>query len=182
MFNIFSFTKSITNTAKFHKDLSSHLSLGALYNFVNVTGDNVEIHFKQSLNQEQIDSLSVFVSAFSNTSVIDSLYAYLGATIDPFGEALMRKIRAENMAMGITQSGKTGEVLGFFNIKVFPNPNGVFPYSLEDAFESGSMYEIVNIIDYWLKPENVTQIAHLAPFITPERLTQWKIEIIEELT
>lgn len=180
--NKLTFIKTVTNFSKLETELKKEPESGSIYSYVTVKGNELSVYYKHNLSQIQIDAVSGVVNNFSNISALDEMYSYLGGVIDPFGEKLMRRIRAENILLGITQSGKTGEVLGFFNVKVKPNGTEVFPYSFEDAFESGSMYEIIKIIDYWLKEENVSQISHLSPFITPQRLNDWKLEIVNALS
>jgi hypothetical protein len=181
MLNIFLFTKLITNFSKFDSDIRLNPSFGSLYNFVNVRNDQVEIHFKQNLNQTQIDALSLFMSSFSNVSVVDTYKNYLGAEIDPFGKQMMLRIRAENISMGITQAGKTADCLGFFNHLVLL-PGKVFPISFQMAFDSSSFYEVIALINYFLLPENQNLYSTLTPFVTAERLTAWRTEVIARLS
>lgn len=181
MFNIFNFTKVITNFSKLDVDLRANAVFGSLYSFVNVRDDQVEVHFRQNLNQEQIDALSVFIGGFSNVSIVDTYVNYLGAEIDPFGKQMMLRIRAENISMGITQTGKTADCLGFFNHPVLL-PGKIFPITFQMAFDSSSFYEVIALINYYLVPENQTIYSTLAPFVTPERLTQWRSEVIARLS
>ena len=114
MFNIFTFTKLVTNMDKLTRDIKANLNFGSLYQYASTKGDQLTVHFSQNLNQSQIDELSILIANFSNTSVYDTLYAHLKSNIDPFVEELLISIRAENIEMGITQANKTLEVLGFF--------------------------------------------------------------------
>jgi len=181
VFNIFNFTKAITNFSKLDADLKANAVFGSLYSFVNVRGDQVEIHFKQNLSQGQIDSLALFVSGFSNVSVVDTYKNYLGAEIDPFGKAMMLKIRAENISMGITQAGKTADCLGFFNHPI-TLPGKLFPITFAQAFDSSSFYEVIALINYFLLPENQALYSTLGPFISVDRLTLWRTEVIARLS
>lgn len=181
MLNIFTFTKLITNFSKLNNELKASAVFGSLYSFINVRGDQVEIHFKSNLNQEQIDALAVFITNFSNVSVVDTYVNYLGAEIDPFGKQMMLRIRAENIAMGITQAGKTADCLGFFNHPVLL-PGKVFPITFQMAFDSSSFYEVIALINYFLLPENQNIYSTLAPFVTAERLTAWRTEVIARLS
>lgn len=79
-----------------------------------------------------------------------------------FGNELMVEFAAENVMMGITQTGKTKAVADY----------------LADATRyliSGSLYEVVNEVDRLLA-EGIPQ--ELAPYVTVERMTGFKQKIL----
>lgn len=86
MFNIFTFTKDVTNMTKLDRELRANASFGSLYSHANVKGNQIEIHFSSNLIQTQIDALSSVISAFSNVSVYDTLYSHLksNTNLNPF--------------------------------------------------------------------------------------------------
>lgn len=83
-----------------------------------------------------------------------------------FGQHLMIKFAGENVAMGITQAGKTREVADFLE--------GILKY-----IQSGSLYEVIVEIDLIIS--NGIPVG-LSPFVTEERLLQFKQDIIDYLT
>lgn len=178
MFNIFNFTKLVTNTSKLDNELRSNPSFGSLYNFLSIKGDQLQIHFTQNLNQPQIDELSAFVSDFSNVSVKDTLQAYLEGDIDPFVKDLLLEIRAENIEMGITQAGKTLEVLGFFEDHVLL-PGKTRAVTLQGSLTTGSLTVTLEILTYLIANPNL--YSDLNPFVTAARLTAWRDKIIAKL-
>jgi hypothetical protein len=179
MFNIFTFTKTVTNTTKLDKELRANTTFGSLFDYCSTSGDQLTIYFTQNLNQTQIDALSAFVSAFSNVSVYDTLYAHLKSNIDPFVEELLIGIRAENIEMGVTQSGKTLELLGFFE-NHFQLPGKVRAVTLQGSLMTGSLTVTIEILDYLIA--NPSLYSDLNPYVTVDRLTIWKNKIIAKLT
>lgn len=78
-----------------------------------------------------------------------------------FGKQLMVEFSAENVLLGITQAGKTKEVL-------------VFLAEIKNAMDTGSLYTAMNEID-GLISNGLPQ--DLAPFITEQRLLGFKTKI-----
>lgn len=179
MFNIFNFTKAVTNISKLDKGLRANVNYGSLYSFCSIKGDQLEIHFASNLVQSQIDELSAYVSGFSNTSVYDTLYNHLNSTIDPFVDELLVSIRAENIEMGITQSGKTLEVLGFFEER-FLLPGKTRSVSIQGSLMTGSLTVTIEVLNYLIV--NPSLYSDLNPFVTSARLTVWRDKIIAKLS
>lgn len=179
MFNIFTFTKTITNPAKLDRELRANATFGSVFSFCNIKGDQLEVHFSANLIQSQIDALSAFIAAFSNVSVYDTLYAHLKSTIDPFVEELLISIRAENIEMGITQSNKTLEVLGFFEEHI-TIPGKTRTVTLQGTLTTGSLTVTIELLTYLIANPNL--YTDLTPFVTAERLTSWKNRIIAKLS
>ena len=179
MFNIFTFTKDVTNMTKLDRELRANTSFGSLYSHANVKGNQIEIHFTSNLIQTQIDAVSSVISAFSNVSVYDTLYSHLKSSIDPFVEELLISIRAENIEMGITQSGKTLEVLGFFEEHV-TLPGKTRSVTIQGSLTTGSLTVTIEILNYLIA--NPSLYADLNPFVTAARLTTWRDKIIAKLT
>ena len=177
--NILSFTKTIQNFTKLDRDLRSNVNYGSLYNFLTIKGDDLEIHFKQNLNQSQIDAVSAYMATYSDISIFDNLVNYLGKNIDPFVDLLMRDMRAENIEMGITQANKTTEVLGFFEARVLL-PNRTREVSLKGSIDTSSLTSTIEILSYYIANPNL--YSDLSPFITADRLTVWKNKIITHLS
>lgn len=178
MFNVFTFTKIITNMDKLTRDIKSNLNFGSLYQYASTKGDQLTIHFSQNLNQSQIDELSILIANFSNTSVYDTLYAHLKSNIDPFVEELLISIRAENIEMGITQANKTLEVLGFFE-EHFIIPGKIRSVTLQGTLMTGSLTVTIELLNYLIANPNL--YSDLNPFVTSERLTGWRDKVIAKL-
>lgn len=177
--NILRFTKAIENASKLQRDLKAEATAGALFNFLTIKGDNIEIHYTQNLTQIQIDAVSVLINNFSNISVFDTIYTYLGHEIDPFVVELLRKVRAENIEWGITQSGKTLEVLAFMELPILL-PNRARPVSLMASLNTSSLTVTIELLTYYIA--NPALYSDLSPFITTDRLTKLRNEIIDYLT
>lgn len=179
MFNIFIFTKVVTNMSKLDREIKLNATFGSLYSHINLKGDQVEIHFTANLNQTQIDALSAFIAAFSNVSVYDTLNAYLRSDIDPFVTDLLIRIRAENIELGITQAGKSLEVLGFFD-QQWTLPGKTRSISLKSTLDTASLNVTIELLMYLIA--NPDLYSDLSPFVTATRLTEWKNKIIAKLS
>jgi hypothetical protein len=177
--NILTFAKTILNPTKLERDLKANASFGTLYNFMSIKGSDVDLHFKQNLNQSQIDACSVLMNSYSDFSVFDNLKAYLAKNIDPFVANLLEDMRAENMEMGISQANKTTEVVGFFEERILL-PNRSRAISLKATLDTSSLTSTLELVTYYINNPNL--YSDLAPFITPERLTIWKNKIIAHLS
>lgn len=175
MLNIYTFEKQIINASKLDGDLRAHQTLGPLYNFFSIKGAEVEIHFKRNLTQQEFDICGAFVNAFTDFSVFETLHSYLSASIDPFCISIFRNIRAKNIELGITQTNKTTEVLGFFQDYVLL-PGRTRKISLKGTLDSGSLSSSIEMLNYYIAHPEL--YADLAPFVTVERLTQMRTDII----
>lgn len=176
--NILFFIKVITNANKLDRDLRADLTVGAIYNFLVIRGENVELHFKQNLNQSQIDYVSSFMSGFSNVSIKETIMAKLGDSVDPFVYGLLKEMRAENMEWEITQLDKTADVLGVFCL-MLPLPNRLYPISLKDTLDTGSLTVTLEALDYLIAHPEL--YPNLSPFISAERLNSWKLKVYNYL-
>lgn len=177
--NILFFVKIVTNANKLDKDLRADALVGALYSFLIIRGDSVELHFTANLNQSQIDYVSSFVSNFSNISVVDTLVARLGDNVDPFVYELLKEMRAENMAWGVTQLDKTADVLGVFCLPL-PLPGRRYPLSLKQTLDTASLTVTLEALQYLINHPELYD--GLAPFISVDRLNSWKTKIYSYLT
>lgn len=177
--NILTFNKSIQNPSKLRRDLKAEATAGSLFNFVNIKGSQIEAHYTVNLNQTQIDAVSVLVNNFSDLSVYDTIYNYLGKEIDPFVVELLQRVRAENMEMGITQANKTLEVLGFMEDAIVV-PGRTRAVSLAASLSTSSLTVTIELLNYYIA--NPELYSDLSPFITSARLTSLRDEIIAYLT
>ncbi len=177
--NILEFTRTINNPSKLQRDLMAEETAGQYFSFINIKGNKIFAHYTQNLNQSQIDAVSALVGAFSDISVYDTIYNYLGQQVDPFVVELLRRVRAENIEMGITQSGKTYEVLAFMETSVIA-PNRTRAVSLMSSLTTSSLTVTVELLNYYL--DNPELYSDLSPFITQARLESIRDEIIDYLS
>lgn len=82
-----------------------------------------------------------------------------------FGQELILQFSTENILMGITQQEKTGAVVEYLG-------------DLLKYIQTASLYEAVKEID---KLINNGVPAHLSPFVTEERLSEFKQKILSFL-
>lgn len=177
--NILNFIKTVTNASKLDKDLRKDALVGALYSFLVIKGDDLELHFTANLNQSQIDYVSSFVANFSNVSVVDTIIDKLGKDVDPFVDSLLREMRAENMAWGVTQLDKTADVLGVFCLPL-PLPGRRYPLSLKQTLDTAALTVTLEALQYLINHPELYD--GLAPFISVDRLNSWKTKIYIYLT
>jgi len=119
--------------------------------------------------------------AIFRSDLADRIAIDLGARIDPWVIGFLKKTRAENIAMGITQAGKTFDAQAFFELPIALNP--MFPdkkVSMLGVLFTGSLTLIPALIDYYIA--NPSTFDNLTPFVSAERLTSWKNEVLGFLT
>jgi hypothetical protein len=132
-------------------------------------GADFKVYFAEELSVGDFDILIQTVSSHNGLTTVESLSNYLDKEIFPFVTNLIRSFAAENIALGITQAGKTGHVLSLFS-KQFPVPSAEYPNSLKASFDTGSLYISLGIIAYIL--QNESEYDDLSPFLTEARLTE----------
>jgi hypothetical protein len=162
---------------------------------LNFTHENIELvhrYFSNLLTAEVLDGVTDFGS-FMNLSVTRELTSEELAVINNlspadivepssqlpleavvkqsiinainFGQNLIVEFATENVLMGITQAGKTKEVSDYL-------------IDVMRYLQSGSLYGVINEVDRLLA-EGVP--SDLSPFITPNRLSQFKSRIVHYL-
>lgn len=142
---------------------------------ISTVDADIFIQFAGELTSEQKTSLDNVVAAHQKETPLDALKNYMRGHVMPFIEELMCVFVAENIAMGITELGKTGPVLGMFRKPLDINDDG-YSFSLKDTFDTGSLKESVKIIQHLR--DNPSEYDGLEPFISDARLKvmQNKIE------
>lgn len=143
-------------------------------NYINADDSNFYIFMDNPLDSSEIETLNNIVASHEHITTAEGLQKYLDDTIYPFRDRVMSKFAAENIAMGITQAGKTLDVLSLFEMPVSLGDSGRL-VSLKGSFDTGSLYVSLNIIDYHI--ENISNYSDLSPFVTLERLQNMKLEI-----
>lgn len=151
---------------------------------VNFTGNKFEILFSETVDSEiEQQVISAYNSIDSNTFAQENAIKHtkqLGDNAEIFGKELMSKFRGENILMGITQAGKSGAVLSIMVEKVNVNNDG-FPVSVKEATETGTLYEAIKAVEYHIAKAQAGDYDSIAPFITVERLENFKSSIVEYL-
>lgn len=122
-------------------------------NLVNVSNLNV------------ITNSQAILSGYVNGDVNKSLRDLVNDSIN-FGQELLVDYAAENVALGITQAGKTKEVADYLS-------------DLMRYAQTGSLYEVINEVDRLIA---AGLPADLEPFITLNKMNEFKQKVIDYLT
>lgn len=175
---IYEYTKTI-NSDKLKSEVEA-LELSHTLLRIDTVGTQVFLVFDDELGETDEDALEAAVSAHIPVTTAESLQAYLSASVFPFVQTVVTQIAAENIAMGITQAGKTADVLGLFG-KQF-DIGATYPVSLKDTFDSGSLYVSLAVLQHMR--DNPSVYDGLSPYITDARLlaTKNKIEVFLGVT
>lgn len=135
---------------------------------------SVYIFYAQALSEQDAATLTTVVNNHVKLTTSENLSIYLDSSVFPFVKNLITSFAAENIAMGITQAGKTGAVLGMFARQHNVNNDGI-PFSLKDAFDTGSLYEALKVLQFIRNDSNL--YTGMSPFVTDARLLQMKNKI-----
>jgi hypothetical protein len=161
----YNFNKSV-NPDKLKIELAT-AGLASTLTYINtVVGVSCELHFSSELSSGDQASLSALIDAHVPVTTAEGLATYLSSTIYPFVSKLIAAFASENIAMGITQSGKSDDVLGLFT-KKYAVGNENFPVSLKDSLDTGSLYVALQILAHIRANEDVSS---LSPFVTDARI------------
>lgn len=161
------YQKTISNTEKFTTGLQDLAEITANFVKWGALGSTITVYLDTDFTTAQETALDAYVANFVDFTTSESLKIYLDGTIFPFIDNLITTFAAENMATGITQAGKTGEVLGLFSKKYDVESNGL-PISLKDTFDTGSLYESIAVIAHIRA--NPTEFTGLDPYISDTKL------------
>lgn len=166
------FNKQIINIPKLSAEITAVTNK---YLYLTQKGDVLTITFSGLLTQGEIDSVSGVVNNFVEVSLVDNLEKYMSSKVEPFVKYIQNYMKAENLAMGITQAGKTYDVLAFINDQV-QLPNKTRKVSIGNTLDSGSLTVTIELLNYYIA--NPSLYEDLAPFVTVDRLTEWKTKIL----
>lgn len=142
--------------------------------YTQLIGTDLRIHFNTSLSAGEKTALDEVIAAHNGKSTAESLGVYLDTQVFPFVTSLVRTFAAENIAMGITQAGKTGHVLSLFS-RYYPVPNASFPNNLKNSLDTGSLYISRAVLQHIR--DNPSEFSGLDPFVTDARLLVMKNKI-----
>jgi hypothetical protein len=170
------FTKTINNLNKLQLELTG---ITPKYQSMYVKGDYIQLAFTTNLTQEEVNAVSSHINNFVEVCITEQLKYYVETKIRPFVEDLLFMIQAQNIEMGITQLGKTWEVLGFFEEPVLLDGK-TRKVSFKGSLDANSLTVTIELLTYFIAhPE---MYADLSPFVTVERLSTWKNMIIAKLS
>jgi hypothetical protein len=159
-------------------EIKGNANLAPTFQNVSALGTALKIQFSGTLSVEDEATLSSIVTAHTGITSTQSLTLYLDGVIFPFVKNLINTFAAENISMGITQAGKSGEVLGLFEMRY--TVAGISrPVSLKASFDTGSLYVSRQIIQH--VRDNPTEYDGLSPFVTDARLLAMKNKIEAQL-
>lgn len=170
------YTKHPVNLTRLTVEILS--AIGDDFLYVETVDTDINVYVNDAISQLKKDALATAIA--SHVSV--TMQEYCAAKIEEaiaFGNQLVSKMAAENVAMGITQAGKAGDVLSVFTQKVIV-PSSTRAISAVDAVQSGSLYVLAEVLQYHI--DNIANYSDLSPFITEARLQAFKAEIMDFLT
>lgn len=132
--------------------------------YIETVDINVVVHFNIELNQEEQNLLHEIISNHSAETSEDIVNKKIQDAME-FGQVLIVKFATSNVLMGITQQGLTGSVTDYL-------------HKLSHYTSTGSLYQAISEIERLISLGIPPQFF---PFITEERLNQYKLEIVEYL-
>lgn len=178
MINTIEINKNIINISKLDLELRTDSITKTQYQYVTKKGELLILAFSGSLSQNLVNKASQIVNNFIEIDIGQQLKEYVQKTIAPFIEDLMYQIQAENIQMGITQAGKTSDVVSFFTEK-FVLPGKTRGVSMKATLDSNSLNVTIDLMTYLIS--NPELYSDLNPFITADRLSAWRSKIITKL-
>jgi hypothetical protein len=170
----YTFTKLTYYAEQLQIEIKANSALANKYSYLSTFGTSITIVFAQELLTQEETDLTTIVNNHTGATSAQQLAAYLDNQVFPFIKNLINQFAAENISMGITQAGKTGDVLGLFE-KQYTVSGINKPVSLKAAFDTGSLYVARQILQH--VRDNPIEFAGLSPFITDSRLLAMKNSI-----
>lgn len=129
--------------------------------------------FETPISAQEETVLNGIVAAHEHITTAETMKIYLDDSVFPFINNVINAFAAENIAMGITQAGKTGDVLGIFEKRY--DIGYAHPVSLKGSFDTGSLYVSLEILQH--VRDNPGEFSGLSPFVTDARLLEMKNKI-----
>jgi len=156
------FTKTINFLGVFSDQLKEDVSVGPIYDKCRLLGNQLTIILTQEPSAQQDTDLTSFINGFVDAPTLEEQMAlYLEKDVDKFVKEMIYEFAAENIAMGITQAGKTKAVADELR-------------DLNYYMRSYSLYEVMAEIDRLIA---AGIDPTLAPFMTDARMTDFKNKI-----
>lgn len=167
---IYQFTKDIMSDKLLFEISTAGLAAPSR---IDTVGTSISVVYENSLSAEQESTLTQVITNHVKTTTVEGLTVYLDTQVFPFIKELINTFAAENIAMGVTQMGKSAGVLGLFEKQV--NIGETNPVSLKSSFDTGSLYVSLSVIQFFRN--NPTEFSGMSPFITDARLKAMKNKI-----
>lgn len=156
----YSFEKIINSDS-----LTKELMLASLMpSAINTVGNQVFIVFPSELTQSQVETLNSLVAAHNPNAQLEAIKNVVRAATS-FGQSIIIDFAAENVALGITQAGKTKAVADYLA-------------NMTRYAQTGSLYEVLAEID---RLEQAGLPQDLVPFVTAARLQIFRTKITSYL-
>jgi hypothetical protein len=155
----YKFPKALVNLDKLSVELSSLSLVGCSFSSGEVT-----LHSSVELTPEQLTLAQTVIDSHVHISAEQAVFQIVSNAI-AFGNDLIVRFAAENVLMGVTQAGKTKAVADYLV--------DVMRYA-----QTGSLYEVINEVS---RLQSLGVPSGLSPFVTEQRLEQFKQKIITYL-
>ena len=159
-------------------EIKLNANLAPTFQNASALGTALKIKFSGALSVGDEETLSSIVTAHTGITSSQSLTLYLDNIIFPFVKALINEFAAVNISQGISQAGKSGDVLGLFE-KQYTVTGISKPVSLKASFDTGSLYVALSIIQH--VRDNPTEYDGLGPFVSDAKLLAMKNRIEAQL-
>lgn len=167
------FKRDDFNTVKFLGEVSQNLK-DKISGFTHANGW-VHVYIKDELTSQEYTDLQQYIIDHDSSPVVHTtIITYLNKNVQPFIKQLMDDEAAVNIELGITQLGKTVDVLGMI-VEPHLLPGKIKSISLKDTFDTGSLYASLEVLQHIRN--NPSIYNGLSPFITDARLLSMKNKI-----
>lgn len=174
----YEYTKAV-HVDKLTLEIKANADLKLKFTFIHTDAATVYIETNAALLEAEQTSLSAIITAHTNTpTTAQQVHSYLNNQVYPFVQNLIAAYASENIALGITQAGKTGHLLSMFT-RYYPVPLSTHTNTLKAAFDTGSLYIARDILQYIR--DNPLEYDGLSPFVTDARLLGLKNKVEEFL-
>lgn len=138
--------------------------ISANYDGLICNEDNLIVVFKTDYSEADEAAVNTYWGTISAASFVTSMSEVITGKINDamvFGQQVMVQASVENVLLGITQAGKTRDVVDYCS-------------GLQRYLQSGSLYAALGEIDRLIAEGLPTD---LSPFITEARLLSYKTKI-----
>lgn len=127
--------------------------------------EEIIIIFEQDLTPQEKTELDSIINSHSSLNDKEKAILIVKNAVD-FGQELIIEFAGENVALGITQAGKTKQVADYLS-------------DVTRYVQTGSLYEVISEIDRLISNGLSTD---LEPYITLDRLNTFKQKIVDYLS
>lgn len=143
--------------------------LGSNYDGIVCETKSFNVMFKEMPLEDEINTLNNYWNGVTQTQFSPTLREIIASKINEascFGRALILDAAVENVELGITQAGKTRAVANYCS-------------NIQRYLESGSLYAAIEELNRLILEVPPTE---LSPFITVDRLNEYKSKIVTFLS